>query len=929
MITQYGGAIRSTTGEVRLRRCTFEDNAAESGGALFLDSNDIVIRDSDFTRNRAVTGGGAYLFYGSGSLIGGQFIDNESMAYGSALALSATVRVYGVRFVGNRAGQGGTVACPENCAGAQIIANSLFVGNNATPGTHGVLYASPETSALFLNVTAYGNGDMPGSILFATPSQDSSVYNSILWNNTAPVGTATITHSLVEGGFAGTGNIGADPRFVDAAGGDFGLASNSPAIDAGDNADVLTDSPDVDEDGDTAEAAPDLAGNPRHHDDANVVDTGAGTAPIVDMGAYERQIDSMPAGITVTPIIGLITTEAGGTADFTVVLDTQPSADVMIALSSSDTTEGTVAPASLTFTPANWNIAQTATVNGVDDAEVDGNVAYSIVTAAATSADANYAGINPSDVSVTNTDDDSAGITVVPTNGLTTTEAGGTASFTVVLNSQPSADVSIALSSSDTTEGTATPASLTFTVANWNIAQTVTVTGVDDAEVDGNVAYSIVTAAATSTDANYNGIDPSDVSVTNTDDDSAGIAIAPTSGLTTTEVGGTATFTVVLNSQPSADVNIVVSSNDTTEGAVSPSNLVFTTANWNVAQTVTATGVDDSEVDGDIGYTIVTAAAISTDVNYAGIDPDDVSVTNTDDDSAGITIASTSGLTTTEAGGTAMFTVMLNSQPSADVSIALSSSDTSEGTVAPASLTFTSANWNIAQTVTVSGVDDAEVDGNVAYSIVTAAATSADANYSGIDPANVSVTNTDNDVAGALVVAYKSVLQPGTTQQPVVYDIQLVNLGDGEQPDDPADDELVDVLPSELTLRTTTADGGTIILDLANNTVRWNGALAVGASPVTIRIEADVAITRSATIYNQAAIAYDANGDGSNDTSGLSSDPSQPGTDVPTAFEFAGGAVTPPNPAPIRVPVDNRLAQVFLALVLLVVALATLRRRMA
>src|SRR5690606_30188424 len=102
---------------------------------------------------------------------------------------------------------------------------------------------------------------------------------------------------------------------------------------------------------------------------------------------------------------------------------------------------------------------------------------------------------------------------VNPTSGLVTTEAGDTATFTVVLDTQPSADVSIALSSSDTSEGTVAPASLTFTAANWNILQTVTVTGVDDNEVDGDVAYEIVTAAATSADATYNGVDPDDVSV--------------------------------------------------------------------------------------------------------------------------------------------------------------------------------------------------------------------------------------------------------------------------------------------------------------------------------------------------------------------------------------------------------------------------------
>ena len=67
----------------------------------------------------------------------------------------------------------------------------------------------------------------------------------------------------------------------------------------------------------------------------------------------------------------------------------------------------------------------------------------------------------------------------------------------------PSTDgdrVTIGLTSSDTTEGTVSLASLVFTTANWNKAQTVTVTGVNDDVTDGNKAYNIVTAAATSTD---------------------------------------------------------------------------------------------------------------------------------------------------------------------------------------------------------------------------------------------------------------------------------------------------------------------------------------------------------------------------------------------------------------------------------------------
>ena len=113
-----------------------------------------------------------------------------------------------------------------------------------------------------------------------------------------------------------------------------------------------------------------------------------------------------------------------------------------------------------------------------------------------------------------------------------------------MLTTQPTANVTIALSVERHDRRHRLAGSLTFTAANWNTPQTVTVTGVDDAVDDGDVAYAIVTAAATSTDASYNGLNAADVAVTNTDNDTAGITVTPTTGLVTTEAGGTATFTV-------------------------------------------------------------------------------------------------------------------------------------------------------------------------------------------------------------------------------------------------------------------------------------------------------------------------------------------------------------------------------------------------
>lgn len=343
------------------------------------------------------------------------------------------------------------------------------------------------------------------------------------------------------------------------------------------------------------------------------------------------------------------------------------------------------------------------------------------------------------------TDDELVGFVISPTGPLVTTEAGGTATFTIALMGQPTANVTFTLSSSDTSEGTVSPSSLTFTSSNWNTAQPVTITGVNDSVVDGNITYSIVTGTVSSSDANYNGLNPPDVTVVNNDNDVAGFTVSPTSGLVTTEAGGTATFTVRLTSQPTASVTIVLSSSDSTEGSVSPASLTFTTSSWSTAKTVTVTGVDDFAIDGSIAYSILTAAAASSDINYDGKDVPDVSVTNSDNDVAGFTVAPSSGLVTTEAGGTATFAVRLNCEPTADVIMVLSSSDASEGAVSPTSLTFTLSNWNTPQIVTVSGVDDSSADGSVEYTIVTSAAASSDLNYNGVNAVDVSVSNQDDD----------------------------------------------------------------------------------------------------------------------------------------------------------------------------------------
>jgi len=224
------------------------------------------------------------------------------------------------------------------------------------------------------------------------------------------------------------------------------------------------------------------------------------------------------------------------------------------------------------------------------------------------------------------------GILVNPVTGLTTSEDGTKAQFSIVLNSPPGADVFIAISSSDPSEGVAAPAGLTFTPANWNVPQAVTVTGVNDDLRDGHVAYTIITAPALSADPLFHGKDPADVAVTNLDDEMPGVVLNPPSGLVTTEAGGTAQFTVALLGRPTADVTLPIASGDPTEGAAAPPSLTFTPDNWRVPQTVTVTGLDDLDVDGDVAYVVGVGPAASADPGYNGLATPGAALRNRDND---------------------------------------------------------------------------------------------------------------------------------------------------------------------------------------------------------------------------------------------------------------------------------------------------------
>ena len=99
--------------------------------------------------------------------------------------------------------------------------------------------------------------------------------------------------------------------------------------------------------------------------------------------------------------------------------------------------------------------------------------------------------------------------------GLATDEDGTSTTFQLVLEQAPTADVIIPISVSDGSEGTVSTSSITFTIGDWNIPQTVTVTGVQDFILDGDQIYTVIIGPVTSADPNFNGLDPADLKIIN------------------------------------------------------------------------------------------------------------------------------------------------------------------------------------------------------------------------------------------------------------------------------------------------------------------------------------------------------------------------------------------------------------------------------
>ncbi|MCG5644945.1 gliding motility-associated C-terminal domain-containing protein [Flavobacteriaceae bacterium LSUCC0859] len=235
---------------------------------------------------------------------------------------------------------------------------------------------------------------------------------------------------------------------------------------------------------------------------------------------------------------------------------------------------------------------------------------------------------------------------------------------------------------------------------------------------------------------------------------------------TTDEDGDTAQISAVLPQAPTADVTLNFYVNDATEGTISPSSLTFTTSNWNTPQTITVTGIDDTENsgallrDGAQSYTI-TGTTVSSDSAYNGSTLPTQTITNQNTDPPGISVT-TSGNTLSENGGsiTATFALLSNlTSNSATVTMTISLSDATEASFSANSIVTSSVvtltDSASSTSVVIYGVDDNINDGDVSFTLVTGDPTSdldtGTESYDALtasDIADVNLQTTDNDKVG-------------------------------------------------------------------------------------------------------------------------------------------------------------------------------------
>ena len=408
-----------------------------------------------------------------------------------------------------------------------------------------------------------------------------------------------------------------------------------------------------------------------------------------------------------------MTLAEGESGTYTVVLDDKPAGDVTVDLSHNSSDRFTLSATSLTFTPDNYNTPQTVTVTAADKAFDDGDVTVSI---GHRPRGGGYDGVTADSVALTVTDNDDATIALsvdadtgtagdqdTVGEGAGATEVAVTAAIEGATRLAAAQTVKVTVGSSGSGPGfdAVAPFDIIIPAGAASGAGSFTLTPSADDVDDDDRTLTLSGAVSPATTVTV-----SSATLTLTDDDTRGVTVSKTAlALDESGTGSSASYDVVLASEPTATVTVAVASDNENAATVSPQSLTFTTADWSTAQEVTVTAVDD-DVDGpDIRSAAVTHTVSGGD--YEGSTAGSVAVSVTEDDAAAIRAPPTLELSEV---GTASYQVTLESEPTAAVTIDISSGDTGAATVSPASVTLTSSNWSTGVDVTVTGVADDDTD---------------------------------------------------------------------------------------------------------------------------------------------------------------------------------------------------------------------------
>ena len=463
--------------------------------------------------------------------------------------------------------------------------------------------------------------------------------------------------------------------------------------------------------------------------------------PLTASSVVVTVIDDESAGLTISETTRSVS-ENGGIATYTLRLRSQPESTVTVTPVSSDTNVATVS-SPLRFTTVTWSRPQSVTVTGVNNDGIDATNRWATITHTF-SGDESYVDLTVGSVAVTVIDDDSAGITI-DREMLSVSENRGRSTYTVRLNSRPVDTVIVTPVSSDANAAKVSPRNQGFTTGNWNTPKRFTITGINNNNVDvGNRRVTI--RHEITGDSTYEALtDVDSLAVTVIDDDRAGVTISETV-LSMSENAGRDTYTVRLNTRPGSTVTITPVSSDSTVARVSRA-LRFTTGNWNRTQRVTVTGVNNDTIDAGNRRARI-SHTVSGDATYAALTVGNLAVTVIDEDSAGVTISETV-LSVSENGETATYTVRLNTRPGSTVTITPVSGTPGAAAVSGA-LRFSTGNWHRTQQVTVTGVNNNDVDAGNRRATITHTV-SGDATYAALTVGNLEVTVTDDDSAGVTI----------------------------------------------------------------------------------------------------------------------------------------------------------------------------------